>query len=277
MTLPKGLVDLHLHSARSDGRYPFDDVLRRVVAAGVSTVAVTDHDLPPAACVGVQEIDGRTVRLIGATELSGMWRGRELHLLVYVPGAIPEVLAAFCAGQARARAARYEAARVRLEAAVGAALPPADDDALTGARALTRFHLARAIVISGRAASVREAFDRWLGDDAGLVPPLETTFLEAIALAKHAGALTSWAHPPAAAVERWLPEFAAAGLDALEVSRPRLPAAERKALKRAARRWGLLETGGSDWHGWQGEPEYGLFQLRAAEVAPFLAALDAAR
>ncbi|MEZ4235309.1 MAG: hypothetical protein R3F59_03950 [Myxococcota bacterium] len=264
--------DLHLHSLRSDGRYAPEAVLERCARAGLDVVALTDHDLAVDVAPGPREVAGRTLTVLGGAEISGVHERRELHLLVYFPGEVPAAFRAFCAEQCRARAARYAAAVASL-ALPGLALP--DDDALRGDAALTRHHLARALVAQGHVGTVREAFARYLGEGFGHVPPITLPFLEAIRFARAQGGVTSWAHPPLGLLD-WLPTFVAAGLQGIEALRPNLNSDARHRYRSAARRHGLVLTGGSDWHGWTDDADLGLFRVERREIQPFVDLLLAA-
>lgn len=265
-------LDLHLHSNRSDGAFTPEQVLARCAAAKLDVIALTDHDLPPDLEPGVHQVDGRAVHVLAGAEVSGQHQGKEHHLLVYFPGAVPDVFRAFCRRQCQERASRYATALVNLETPD---LPGPDHDALLGERALTRFHLAQELVATGRAAHVGDAFSRLIGDRHGTVPHLETELVDVIALANECGGITSWAHPSLADVEAHLPTLAAAGLHALEAFRPYLKTRERSRLRKMARRHGLALTGGSDWHGWAGE-RVGLFHVTPQEVSGFVDLLRAA-
>ncbi|MEQ1503159.1 MAG: hypothetical protein ABMB14_13055 [Myxococcota bacterium] len=263
--------DLHMHSLRSDGRYPPEEVLARCARGRLDVVALTDHDLPNELAIGPHQIDGHTVHVVGGAEVSGMHAtlegGREQHLLVYFPGEVPEGFRAFCRAQCRERAVRYAAAVDNL-ALPGIAAP--DDAARNGDASLTRHHLARQLVTAGHVPSLRDAFARFLGESHGRVPPLSLSFVDAIRIARSFGGVTSWAHPPVALLEAYLPAFAAAGLDAIEAIRPSVGSDERRRYRNAARKYGLVFTGGSDWHGWPGDEDLGLFRVEARELGPFL-------
>lgn len=271
---PSSRFDLHLHSDRSDGRYAPDEVLARCARGGLDVIALTDHDLGSAVRPGLHRIEGRDLYVLGGAEVSGMHDGREHHLLVYFRGEVPEGFRAFCREQCRARASRYERALENLGLAGLAA--PADAEAREGTRALTRMHLARELVARGRAQNQRDAFARFVGDVHGTVPRLTLPLVEAIRVARSYGGLTSWAHPPVAAVERYVAELAAAGLQGLEGLRPRVTSDERRRYRIAAKQHDLFLTGGSDWHGWADDGDLGLFRLEAREIAPFVDALQAA-
>lgn len=264
--------DLHLHTDRSDGRYPLQEVLKRCSEGGLDVVAITDHDLETQA-VGVHTFGDRRLTVLGGAEISGMHEGREYHLLVYFPGDVPDGFRVFCAAQCRERAGRYQRAVQRL--GLSAELEEPDADARNGRRALTRLHLARALVETGHARDNADAFARFLGDSHGNVPALTLPMTEAIRIARSFGGITSWAHPSVKDVERHLSTFVTAGLQGLEGLRPYLTSRDRQAYRKAARRYGLFLTGGSDWHGWSGD-DPGLFRLEARELGPFLDALQAA-
>jgi predicted metal-dependent phosphoesterase TrpH len=263
-------IDLHLHTDRSDGQHPSAEVLARCARGGLDLIAITDHDLPSDLAAGEHVVDGRTIRLLGAAEVSGVHAGGELHLLVYFPAAVPASFAAFCADNVRARALRYDEARSRL--GLGG-VPAADEPAHRGEHALTRHHLARALVAAGHAANLRDAFTRLVGSRSGTVPPVNVAFVDAIRIARDAGGITSWAHPPLELLG-FLPAFARAGLHAVEALRPGLNSRDRRRTRGEARASGMFVTGGSDWHGWH-DAEPGLFAVEPAEIQPFLDALAA--
>lgn len=262
---PNTRFDLHLHTSASDGRYPLDEVLKRCARGGLQVIAITDHDLGVQLEPGLIEIDGHTLQILPGAEISGVHDGMEYHLLCYFPHGIPAAFHDFCKTQCAGRTVRYDAALETL--------------GLTGrpehALALTRLHLAHALVDAGVVASRSEAFQKYLGNQHGLVPHMELPFTEAIRIAVAHGAITSWAHPPRVAVQRHLGTFAEAGLHGLEALRPHLNSSERKYLRKQARAFGMFLTGGSDWHGWT-SPAPGLFQVTAREIGDFVDVLLAA-
>jgi predicted metal-dependent phosphoesterase TrpH len=138
--------------------------------------------------------------------------------------------------------------------------------------AIARPHLARALVLKGYAESASDAFDRLIGDDhPAFVPTRLTTPEEAIGLILDAGGIPVWAHPPMDALHRLLPAFKEAGLQGLEVYRPRSSPRQVKALRQAATTAGLLVTGGSDWHDAERDP-LGAFFVTEDEVGGLIEA-----
>lgn len=262
-------ADLHIHSTASDGTLSPVEVVERAVAGGLDVVAIADHDtaagVPPAVAAS-----GDRVRVVPAIELSARHRDRDLHILGYFidPAAPPLVAYA-----ERARRAREERIRAMIE--LLSALEIAVDfeavlhEAGPHGHALARPHLARALVAAGHAASIPEAFDRFIGDEGPAF--VATDLLDvvgAIALIHEAGGVAVWAHPPLPVLGA-LPAFVEAGLDGLECHRPRVNAQDLGRLLNKARDHGLLVTGGSDWHGeWHGP--LGAFHVGRGEVGAFL-------
>jgi hypothetical protein len=263
-------LDLHVHTSRSDGRFEAEHVLEQAAAGGVGVLALTDHDVVGPFDPGVHQVGQRRIRVVVAAEVSGTHHGREYHLLVYFPHAAPTGFQDFCQAQVRERAQRYDTAIGRLGLP---GLAPAPAQAYSGELALTRHHLARAIVAAGHASDVGQALGRYTSGDA--VPAFDVPFVECIRQARRFGGLTSWAHPPRQAVDQHLPELVRAGLQGLEGIRPGLRREDLKFYKGAAQRHGLFLTGGSDWHGWAGPSDLGLFQVQPDQVRGFLTALAA--
>ena len=263
-------IDLHIHTSRSDGRYAPEEVIRRCASAGLELISITDHDLGTSFSGGVHHIDGKKLHIIPGAEVSGIHDDREFHLLVYFSGPIPEAFKDFCTQQCVKRADRYERAVKHLGLHD---VPQPDQAAKNGQRAITRFHLAQAMVSAGHSQSISHAFQHHIGNSSAVVPRVAVPFTEAIAFSRQLGGITSWAHPPKDALEKYLGTFIKAGLQGIEILRPRISSRERYRLKQLAKRHDLFITGGSDWHGWQ-DPPLGTFNIRPSDVRPFLDALQ---
>lgn len=269
-------LDLHCHSTASDGRYPASHVLERALASGLDVVALTDHDLAPVLPAGAVERPpdekGRPqkpLRLIHGAEITGAHEGREYHLLVYFPQEMPAGFGEFCRSRAMFRAKRFDWTCERLGLA-----ERASPEAHAGARALTRHHLAAALMAkpqdNGEARTWMDCYD--LLKDSRNVPLCDLAYTDAIAIARDAGGSTSWAHPPLDSAQRYVETFVRAGLNALEGVRPRTDKPTKNGLKRLATKHKLLLTGGSDWHGWT--DDFGHFSLAGEHSDRWIAALD---
>lgn len=267
---PTARLDLHLHTSCSDGLLAPREVLGRAVARRLHVLAITDHDLVPALPAGVVRSGGHTLHLIHGAEVSCRHNDTEIHVLVYFPGQMPEEFQAFLRERTRWRASRFDQARARLGAED--AVPPAPPEAWEGRLALTRHHLARALVKAGVVGSVDQAFKGPLARRHGAVDLVDLTSEDLLSRVRDAGGFSSWAHPPLDVVKAWTPELAALGLHALEAKRPGIGRASRNALVRLALKHKLAITGGSDWHGWVGGNP-GHFSVYLREVRPFAKAV----
>lgn len=252
-------VDLHLHTTASDGRSTPAELVEQAARAGLTVMAVTDHDTT-AANNDVQRLAReRSIHAVSGIEITSMEEGRDLHVLGYFFDPADADLAVFLAAQRLARVTRIETISQRL-AALGM---PVDIGPLLGAarrdpaNSIGRPQLARAMVDAGHVVDTREAFDRWLGHGApAFVARSGPTPEQAIAAIHAAGGLASLAHPGADAVmaER-LSALAASGLDAVEVFHPDHDAVMRERYAILASELRLLMTGGSDFHG---DPAHGV-------------------
>ena len=100
------------------------------------------------------------------------------------------------------------------------------------------------------AGSVREAFQRYLGDKGrATVPKTKLPVAEAIAAVRHAGGVAAWAHPLHDCTLETLRELRELGMQAVEASFPSCRPSREHELKHWARELGLATTGGSDCHG----------------------------
>lgn len=258
-------VDLHTHTDRSDGAGSPDEVLASALRNGLTWLAIVDHDVEPALPAGRHSGGGAALQLIHGAEVSGLYAGRERHLLVYFPGEMPETFRFFLRGRAAARALRYDAAASAL------GLPAADPAAHRGERALTRQHLARALVAERKVSTVDGAFRGPLRVGEA-VPFVDIDLVDVISIALAAGGLPVWAHPSEDDLDAHLPALCAAGLRGVEAHRPSLSQNVRQSIARKALEHGILVTAGSDYHGLP-QQRLGRFSVRPEEVGPFFVAL----
>jgi predicted metal-dependent phosphoesterase TrpH len=242
-------IDLHLHSTASDGHLEPEVVVERAAAAGLVAIALTDHDT----LAGVPAAQGAGarlgVRVIGGCEFSVAAPWGEMHVLGYfLPPQDPE-LEGFLE---RCREDRIRRGRAMAERLQGLGVPVTFEDVLraSGTGAVGRPHVARAIVQSGAARDLNDAFDRYLGRGRpAFVEKTLPSFREVAELVHRAGGLVSAAHLKDRGTRGVLERFRAQGLDAVETRHPSHGPDQRARLTDLALGLGLLRTGGSDWHG----------------------------
>ncbi len=252
------IVDLHLHTTASDGRCTPTELVERAAAAGVTAMAVTDHDTT-AAVAEVQAVArARSIEAISGIEITAVEGGRDVHLLGYFIDPDNAELAVFLSRQRTQRIARVEAVCHRLtELGMPIDMLPVLAQAReSGGRSVGRPQIARAMVAAGHVADTREAFDRWLATGRpAFVPRAGAPPEEIITIVRGAGGLTSLAQPGQTAIDARISAYCLAGLDAIEVYHPDHDAATTEKYSQLASRLTVLVTGGSDFHG---DPSHGL-------------------
>ncbi len=241
-------IDLHAHSTASDGTASPTLFVETAARAGLTVVALTDHDTVDGVAEAVAAAAPLGVRVVPGVELSVMDGKEEVHLLglhLADVGAIADALAEFRAG----RAARAEAMVATLNAL---GVPVTLDAVLAEAAggALGRPHVARALVAGGWVTDLREAFDKWLG--AGRPAFVEKPRLEVaegVSLIHRAGGLAVWAHPGDDGRRARFERLVAAGIDGAEVRHPGHAASDQARIGALVEFYHLVPSGGSDWHG----------------------------
>ena len=263
-------VDLHTHTARSDGVLEPTALYEQMAAWGATLAAITDHDTlagareiigaglgqpqssGPRIIVGVEintRVDEEVIAVGGSEERLG-----ELHMLGF---GVDLDDAGFEATLERQRGGREVRIRLTLErlSELGMDVEPHLPEVEGGIEAPGRPHIARALVAAGHAESVNDAFARYLAPDTpayirrqGIGP---RSAIEAI---RAAGGIASLAHSPWAPDEpRIIKELMGWGLRGLEVHYHHWDDDVVDRMAAFAERLGLLATGGSDYHGDTGD------------------------
>ena len=244
------MIDLHLHTTASDGRSTPDELVREASAAGIRTIAVTDHDTT--AAVGAVTIAARAAGLtcIPGIEMTAVIDGRDVHVLGYFLDPADEELNAFLEIQREERRRRVLEIAGRL-AEAGA---PIDIEPLiaarTGGKAVGRPLVAAALIAAGHVRDINEAFDRFLSEGRpGFVERRGSPPVEVVQRIARAGGVAALAHPGKLKRDDLIPDLAANGLVAVEVFHPDHTADDRARYAAFADAHDLCVSGGSDYHG----------------------------
>ena len=250
MTAQAGAIDLHSHSTASDGQYPAEQVAERAAAAGVAVWALTDHDSIAQLRAGAAAAQACGVRFVPGIELSAHLDRREVHLLGHFVDPGSEPLQRFEDLLAEKRRVRMGEMIQKL-AGLGVALSPEEIERFSGGKTLGRPHVARAMVERGLVSSVKEAFDRFLGEGRpAYVGRHRLPVEDAIRLLREAGGTATIAHPGVNKIERYdLERMAAWGLAGIEAYHPDHVPSQREKYLRACVEFDLVPTAGSDYHG----------------------------
>lgn len=237
-------ADLHVHTLISDGELTPLEVVRKAECAGIDVLAITDHDSLLGHTHGLPV--GRT-RLIVGVEFTTCHLGREYHLLGYF-GDMPS--ASFCRAVERVREERQERMReaCRRLATAGIALDFDHFLATQPSASLTSAHLARYLADRRVVTSEDEAFDRYLKGGLSVVPLPSTPMASAAEMINSAGGISVWAHPPLLEFDSLIDSVVAMGIQGLEAVNYWRPDADPLPFVRAAARYSLITTGGTDFH-----------------------------
>ena len=248
-------LDLHLHTNASDGALSSGQLIDLLAAQGFAWCAITDHDTTLGVESARERGRARGVGVIPGVELS-VGDQVEIHILGYGLRVTRELEEELTRLRAQ-REQRLDEMVKRLNAA-GVPVEAGKVRALAGGT-VGRAHVARVLVEMGYAASVGEAFKKYLlPGRVGYVKREKLSAARAIELIRAAGGVAVLAHPGIIADdEATLPSrvraLCARGLSGLEVYHPRHTPAQIRRLDALARSLGLIVTGGSDFHGLPGQ------------------------
>jgi predicted metal-dependent phosphoesterase TrpH len=249
------MIDLHSHTDESDGTFTPAELIAEAKRVGLSALAITDHDtmrgyeqaVPLAAAVGLE--------LVCGVELSTRFGGASVHLLGYFPCHPPsEGFREWLAFLLESRRDRNRRLIEKLQS-IGVDITLAEVE--KRGRSLTgRPHFARVLVEKGYAKDIQNAFDEFLDESAkGYVQRHEVDIEEAIQRLVNSGGVASLAHPVWVAKNDWskLEEYvgcmAAMGMRAIEVYHSDHSPENVAFYSSLAKRFNLVPTGGSDFHG----------------------------
>jgi predicted metal-dependent phosphoesterase TrpH len=245
------LIDLHLHTTASDGRSSPTELVAEAVAAGLKTIAVTDHDTLQAVLETQRAANRAGLTCVTGIEMTAVHRGRDVHVLGYFLRLDDPELGSFLEVQRELRRRRVAEMIARL-AGLGLAIDreAIDAAATQSGRSIGRPAVARALVSSGLVRDVNEAFERYIGENGPAFVPREGAPPEdVIARIAKAGGLASIAHPGKTGRDEEIARWTTSGLSAIEVFHPDHSAEDRARYGDMALALGLLVTGGSDYHG----------------------------
>lgn len=253
---PEAQADLHVHSTASDGSYEPAELPAMAVKAGLSALALTDHDSLEGVAAAGEAADAVGIELVPGVELTAYTAlpGSDGQVELHIAGLLVNPDSVVLANRLRElRAARVERIREMARKLQELGMEIESERVLERApgAAVGRVHVAQEMVDRGCCKHLSEAFDRYIGSGCpAYVPKQRMTPPEAIELVRSAGGCAVLCHPGLTpGVEGYIEELVENGLDALEVYCPMHTARDKKRWLETARRFGLAVSGGSDFHG----------------------------
>jgi len=247
---PEGApIDLHLHSLHSDGKLTPADLVGRAKEAGISALALTDHDSVRGIPEAREACRKEGILFVPGIELGVGVGTDEIHLLGYgidAKGRTLQHTLDLLAGERLDRMEKMLAALGRL----GVAVSLDDVRVEAGGGILGRLHLAATLVRLGHVGDLNEAFRRWIG--AGRPAYVGRQLLnirEAIDLIREAGGVPVLAHPGVTRRDELIEYLVRLGVRGLEVYYPKHDFVDVSRYRKMCAKFDLMATGGSDFHG----------------------------
>ncbi len=266
------LCDLHAHTVYSDGTDTPAQLVEKAEAAGLSAIALTDHNNIGGLEEFLQAARGKRVQAVPGIEFSTDYKGVELHILgLWIPAAFYGPITEQMGEQLRQKELSNRALVERLQKA-GYALDYETIRARTLDGYVNRAHIAVELTQQGYTESVQDAFSRLLSVKNGYyVPPKMLQSLDVIRWISQMGAVSVLAHPflnvDEAGLREFLQEAVPAGLHGMEVRYGMYDEATTELSMALAEEFSLLPSGGSDYHG-DNKPHIQLGKGRGALAIP---------
>jgi predicted metal-dependent phosphoesterase TrpH len=242
-------ADLHTHTLFSDGTQGPQGLVAAAKEAGLDCIALCDHDTVEGVGPAIAAGNEQGLEVLPGIELSTEYCGREVHLLGYLIDCQNQALREKLDFLKNNRIRRIYEIVDKLKD-MGVRLNPDAVFSLAPVGTVGRLHIARAMLKEKLVASLDEAFGRFIGDRCpAYVCGFRLGPEEAIGLIKQAGGISVMAHPYSVDRDELIPQLVAAGLEGLEAYYPEHTQAMVNFYLDMAKRYHLLATGGSDYHG----------------------------
>lgn len=252
--MPKSAVDLHVHSTRSDGTFTPAELVDYALEKGLSAFALTDHDTTAGLEEAMEYAKGKPVEIIPGIEFSTEFESRDIHIvglfIDYEKKEFKEKVQSFIDSRTlRNQKMCQNLCNLGFDISYEKLCETFPD------ATITRSHYARYLLDHGYVKSMAEAFERYIGDHAPCYVPREkVTPEEAISLILSCDGIPVLAHPTLyhysdRRLDRLVSRLKEAGLIGIEGLYSTYTKREERHIHELARKYHLLISGGSDFHG----------------------------
>lgn len=247
-------VDLHVHSTASDGTFGPTMLVKSAAKCGLSAFALTDHDTVSGIDEAIDAAAKINLEIIPGIEISTSYKDKEIHIVgLFIDYHNPDFLKGI-GNEIDRRSKRNE---ILIEKFNEYGFPITLEELIAAFpnSVITRAHFASYMVKKGYVKNNKEAFDKYLGDGMPLYVPRERKSPdEAIALIKKAGGIAVLAHPllyhlTMGELRDLCRQLISYGLTGIETMYSTYKGFDEQNVRALANELGLLESGGSDFHG----------------------------
>ena len=255
------IIDLHVHSTKSDGSFTPTELVDYALEKGLSAFALTDHDTTEGLDEAIDYAQklamanpGKEIEVIPGIEFSTEYMGKDVHIVGLYIDYNSDYFKKYITQFQDSRTLRNIKMCAKLTEH-GVPVTYEELQAYFPGSVLTRAHYAKYLLQKGYVKSMPEAFDRYVGDHAPCFLPREkVTPAQAVELILKVGGIPVLAHPilyhlSDARLDALVKELKEAGLVAIEAVYSTYNTAEERQIRGLAAKYDLLISGGSDFHG----------------------------
>ncbi len=250
----KKTCDFHTHSIYSDGSLTPDELVKASINAGLSAVALTDHNTVSGLSEFIASAEKHGIVGVPGVEFSTEYNDRELHILALFVR--PEHFSLITKFIGDFKQKKDDSNRQLVCALKNAGFDVDYESILryTPDGYVNRAHIARELVLRGYVPSVEVAFSSLLSEKCGYYkPPHRNNAFETVKFIKSISAVSVLAHPLLQLSPEELDEFLSlavpCGLCAMETQYVEYTPNQRKLSEALVEKHGILQSGGSDFHG----------------------------
>jgi len=248
------IVDLHVHSNKSDGSFTPAELVDYALKKGLSAFALTDHDTTDGIDEALEAAEGKPVEVIPGIEFSTEYKGQDVHIVGLYMDYKSDFFRRRLVNFVRGRSIRNQEMCRRLTAH-GFPVTYGELAAEFPGCVITRAHYARFMQSRGYVKTVKEAFDKYIGDGCPcFVPRKKITPMRAVEIILKAGGFPILAHPllyhfSPKELEELVSLLKEMGLQGIEALYSTHTPADEREIRALAAKYGLCISGGSDFHG----------------------------
>jgi len=245
-------IDLHIHTAYSDGTMQPEELVNSAIELGLTTIAITDHDNVLGYHVAQKYIDenDKLIKIIPGIEVNTFSKNQEIHILGYFMDFENSDFNAMIEKQQKARKTQAQEISKRLKK-IGINVAYEDiKKCVIPQASIGRPHIAKAIVQKGGTANITEAYNKYINDSSSVyVKRKSVTPQEAVEIIYEAGGIPVIAHPcDVDNAQEIIEELMSFGLRGVEAYHRKHTPAMIEYFCSIAEKYDLIVTGGSDFH-----------------------------
>ncbi len=246
-------IDLHIHTTYSDGAYSPEQVVDTALECNLDVIALTDHDniLSYKIATDYVKNKGLALEIIPGVEINTIYKGYEVHILGYFMDENNHDFCELLKCQQQARVNQTTKIVELLNKKAGIRVKYEDIKSLVAqGGSIGRPHIARAIVSAGGVSNVMEAYAKYINDSSPVYVQRKTVSPhDAVEIINDSGGISVFAHPIDVDIsEKLTKELVSYGLRGIEAYHRKHSPAVVEYFSTLAEKYGLIITGGSDFH-----------------------------